>query len=95
MGIRARKWCQPGLPRNDGRCVDLEQRPEQLGDLPGPVRGPDTRLHESLGDLPPAEFEAQELRVQAALQVVEGQTLDGRPLWSSETAFTAITEARS
>jgi putative transposase len=39
-----------------------------------------TRLHESLGDLPPAEFEAQALRAQAAPDLGEGQTLNGRPL---------------
>jgi putative transposase len=39
-----------------------------------------TRLHESLGDLPPAEFEAQALRAQAAPQAGEGTTLNGRPL---------------
>jgi putative transposase len=39
-----------------------------------------TRLHESLGDLPPAEFEAQARRAQAAPQAGEGQTLYARPL---------------
>src|SRR5204863_8192118 len=39
-----------------------------------------TRLHEALGDLPPAEFEAQALRAQAAPQVVEGPIINGRPL---------------
>jgi putative transposase len=39
-----------------------------------------TRLHESLGDLPPAEFEAQARRAQAAPQAGEGQTLHARPL---------------
>jgi putative transposase len=39
-----------------------------------------TRLHQSLGDLPPAEFEAQALRAQAAHRAVEGQTINGRPL---------------
>jgi putative transposase len=38
------------------------------------------RLHESLGDLPPAEFEAQALRAQAAPKASEGPALDGRPL---------------
>jgi putative transposase len=38
------------------------------------------RLHESLGDLPPAEFEAQALRAQAAPRADEGRTLDSRPL---------------
>jgi putative transposase len=41
-----------------------------------------TRLHESLGDLPPAEFEAHALRAQAAPQPVEGPTINGRPLRS-------------
>jgi putative transposase len=41
-----------------------------------------TRLHESLGDLPPAEFEAQAPRAQAAPHAAEGQTIDGRPLRS-------------
>lgn len=36
------------------------------------------RLHLSLGDLPPAEF--QTLRAQAAPHAVETQTLNGRPL---------------
>jgi putative transposase len=39
-----------------------------------------TRLHESLGDLPPAEVEARALRAQAAPHVVEGPTINGRPL---------------
>ena len=39
-----------------------------------------TRLHERLGDLPPAEFEAHALRAQAALQAAEGLTLSGRPV---------------
>jgi putative transposase len=39
-----------------------------------------TRLHESLGDLPPAELEAQALRAQAAPKAGEGQTINGRPL---------------
>jgi transposase InsO family protein len=39
-----------------------------------------TRLHEGLGDLPPAEFEAQALRAQAAPQAVQGHTADDRPL---------------
>jgi putative transposase len=39
-----------------------------------------TRLHESLGDLPPAEFDAQALRAQAAPQAGEAQTINGRPL---------------
>jgi putative transposase len=39
-----------------------------------------TRLHESLGDLPPAEFEAHALRAQAAPHVVEGPTINDRPL---------------
>jgi putative transposase len=39
-----------------------------------------TRLHESLGDLPPAEFEAQTLRAQAAPKGIETQTIEGRPL---------------
>jgi putative transposase len=38
------------------------------------------RLHESLGDLPPAEFEAHALRAQAAPHAVAGQTIHGRPL---------------
>jgi transposase InsO family protein len=38
------------------------------------------RLHERLGDLPPAEFEAQALRAQAAPRAVEGPTINGRPL---------------
>jgi putative transposase len=39
-----------------------------------------TRLHQALGDLPPAEFEARAARAQAAPHVVEGPTFDGRPL---------------
>jgi putative transposase len=39
-----------------------------------------TRLHENLGDLPPAEFEAQALRAQAAPQAGERHTINGRPL---------------
>jgi putative transposase len=39
-----------------------------------------TRLHEGLGDLPPAEFEAQALRAQAAPRVVKGPAFNGRPL---------------
>jgi transposase InsO family protein len=38
------------------------------------------RLHESLGDVPPAEFEAQALRAQAATNTREAQTERGRPL---------------
>jgi putative transposase len=38
------------------------------------------RLHERLGDLPPAEFEAPAPRSQAAPQAVEGPALNGRPL---------------
>jgi len=38
------------------------------------------RLHGSLGDLPPAQFEAHALRAQAAPQAAQGPTLDGRPL---------------
>jgi transposase InsO family protein len=38
------------------------------------------RLHESLGDLPPAEFEAQALRAQAAPHAPERQTINDRPL---------------
>jgi len=38
------------------------------------------RLHERLGDLPPAEFEAQALRAQAAPHAIERQTINGRPL---------------
>jgi putative transposase len=38
------------------------------------------RLHERLGDLPPAQFEAQAPRAQAAPKAGEGQTVDGRPL---------------
>ena len=38
------------------------------------------RLHESLGDLPPAQFEAHALRAQAAPQPAQGPTVDGRPL---------------
>jgi putative transposase len=40
------------------------------------------RLHESLGDLPPAEFEAQALQAQAAPHAGEEQTIDSRPLRS-------------
>jgi putative transposase len=39
-----------------------------------------TRLHERLGDLPPAEFEAQALRAQAAPEAGERPTINGRPL---------------
>jgi putative transposase len=39
-----------------------------------------TRLHERLGDRPPAEFEAQALRAQAAPHAGEGPTINGRPL---------------
>ncbi len=39
-----------------------------------------TRLHERLGDLPPAEFEAQALRAQAAPHAIEGQTINVWPL---------------
>jgi putative transposase len=39
-----------------------------------------TRLHQSLGDLPPAEFEAQAPRARAAPQTVEEQTINRRPL---------------
>jgi putative transposase len=39
-----------------------------------------TRLHERLGDRPPAEFEAQALRAQAAPQAGEGRTINDRPL---------------
>jgi putative transposase len=38
-----------------------------------------TRLHQALSDLPPAEFEAQALRAQAAPQAIQGQSIDGRP----------------
>jgi putative transposase len=38
------------------------------------------RLHESLGDLPPAEFEAHPLRAQAAPHAAQGQAINGRPL---------------
>jgi transposase InsO family protein len=38
------------------------------------------RLHESLGDLPPAEFEAHGLPAQAAPKPGEGHTFNGRPL---------------
>jgi putative transposase len=41
-----------------------------------------TRLHQALSDLPPAEFEAQAPRAQAAPQAIEGQSIDGRPLGS-------------
>jgi putative transposase len=40
------------------------------------------RLHESLRDLPPAEFEAQALRAQAAPKAGEGPAINGRPLRS-------------
>jgi putative transposase len=39
-----------------------------------------TRLHQALGDLPPAEFEARALQAQAAPDLGEGQTINGRPL---------------
>jgi putative transposase len=39
-----------------------------------------TRLHQALGDLPPAEFEAQAHRAQAAPKAGERPTIDGRPL---------------
>jgi putative transposase len=39
-----------------------------------------TRLHESVGDLPPAEYETRAQRAQAAPKAGESQTLDGRPL---------------
>ena len=39
-----------------------------------------TRLHQALGDLPPAEFEAHALRAQAAPQAADRLTLNGRPL---------------
>jgi putative transposase len=38
------------------------------------------RLHQALGDLPPAEFEAQAQRAQAAPKAGERHTIDGRPL---------------
>jgi hypothetical protein len=38
------------------------------------------RLHERLGDLPPAEFEAHALRAQAAPHAGEGQTINSPPL---------------
>jgi putative transposase len=38
------------------------------------------RLHESLGDLSPAEFEAHRLPAQAAPKPGEGHTFNGRPL---------------
>jgi putative transposase len=38
-----------------------------------------TRLHQALGDLPPAEFEVRALRAQAAPQLNEVHTLDDRP----------------
>jgi putative transposase len=41
-----------------------------------------TRLHERLGDLPPAEFEALALLAQAAPHASEGLTITGRPLRS-------------
>jgi putative transposase len=37
------------------------------------------RLHERLGDLPPAEFEALTLPAQAAPEAGEGPTINGRP----------------
>jgi putative transposase len=40
------------------------------------------RLHESLGDLPPAELEAHALPAQAAPQAGDRQTINGRPLCS-------------
>ena len=49
-----------------------------------------TRLHESLGDLPPAEFEARALRAQAAPQAGEGQTINGRPLRQPVTSEVLI-----
>jgi len=39
-----------------------------------------TRLHQAIGDLPPAEFEAQALQAQAAPHVIEEPTINGRPL---------------
>jgi putative transposase len=39
-----------------------------------------TRLHQALGDLPPAEFEARALRARAAPEAGEGPTINGRPL---------------
>jgi putative transposase len=39
-----------------------------------------TRLHESLGDLPPAEFETHALLAQAAPKAGERPTFNGRPL---------------
>ena len=39
-----------------------------------------THLHQALGDLAPAEFEARALRAQAAPHVAAGQTADARPL---------------
>jgi putative transposase len=41
-----------------------------------------TRLHERLGDLPPAEFEALALLAQAAPHAAEGLTITGWPLRS-------------
>ena len=41
-----------------------------------------SRLHESLGDLPPAEFEAEAPRAQAAPEASERPASDGRPLRS-------------
>jgi hypothetical protein len=41
-----------------------------------------SRLHESLGDLPPAEFEAEALRAQAGPAASEGPASDGPPLRS-------------
>jgi transposase InsO family protein len=41
-----------------------------------------SRLHEALGDLPPAEFETRTLPAQAAPHAVEGHAVTGRPLRS-------------
>jgi hypothetical protein len=38
-----------------------------------------TRLHESLDDLPRAEFEARAPRAQTPAKAGEGRTLDARP----------------
>jgi putative transposase len=38
-----------------------------------------TRLHQALGDLPPAELEARAQRARAAPHVGEGQSINGRP----------------
>ena len=38
------------------------------------------RLHESLGDMPPAEFEAQALPAQAAPKAGEEPTINDRPV---------------